>query len=493
MTKKVMIVTGEASGDLHGAGVIRALRRRINNLQVSGMGGAELASCGVEILCDAEKVSVVGVFEVFAHLGNILAAQRMLRRRLKADPPDLLLLIDLPDFNLLLAKCAKKIGIPVFYYITPQVWAWRSGRVQTIKARVDQLAVILPFEEAYFRERGMAARYVGHPLLDSVRPGITPAQFREIHHIPHTTDIIGLLPGSRRREVTTLLPVMLLAAEELQRGTATPLLFCIPRATTITREFLDQCCQVSKGTIDILVIDDHRYSLMAACRAVVAASGTVTLELAILGVPMVVVYRLSLLSYLLGRMLIKLDHFSLVNLIAGFQAVPELLQDEVKPGAICQALGELFNEGERRAATLDALALVRKRLGEPGAADRVAEMILALLAKSPEAEAQPAEELEQVVIAPGPLLDLHHFSAKELATLVPDFLEECQKNGIFEVRIIHGKGSGQLRRSVHALLERNPRVAGFHSAALQNGDWGATEVLLKRPSTPGEEGHQIGQ
>ncbi|HSL39902.1 MAG TPA: Smr/MutS family protein, partial [Desulforhopalus sp.] len=193
-----------------------------------------------------------------------------------------------------------------------------------------------------------------------------------------------------------------------------------------------------------------------------------------------------------GRMLIKLDHFSQVNLIADFRAVPELLQDEVKPGAICQALSELFNEGERRAATLDALALVRERLGEPGAADRVAEMILALLANPPEEEAQQVDEPEQVVIAPGPLLDLHHFSPKELAMLVPDFLEECQENGIFEVRIIHGKGSGQLRRSVHALLERNPRVAGFRSAAPQNGGWGATEVLLKRPNAPEEE-DQIAQ
>ncbi len=487
MATKVMIVTGEASGDLHGAGVIRALRRRINDLQVSGMGGAELASCGVEILCDAERVSVVGVFEVFSRLGDILSAQRILRRRLKADPPDLLILIDLPDFNLLLAKFAKKIGIPVFYYITPQVWAWRSGRVKTIRERVDQLAVILPFEEAYFQERGVAARYVGHPLLDSVRPRITPAQFRQIHQIPATTEIIGLLPGSRRREVATLLPVMIAAAEEMQRGISTPLLFCIPRATTISREFLDQFCQIPPGTIDILVIDDHRYSLMAACRAVVAASGTVTLELAILGVPMVVVYRLSLLSYLLGRMLIKLDHFSLVNLIAGFRAVPELLQDEVKPLAICQAVSELFNEGERRAATLDALALVRERLGESGAAERVAEMVLLLLAATREEEAREADEVEPVLIAPGPVLDLHHFSPKELGTLVPDFLLECQENGIFEVRIIHGKGSGQLRRSVHALLERNPRVARFRSAAPQNGDWGATEILLKGPSAPEEE------
>ena len=493
MTKKVMIVTGEASGDLHGAGVIRALRRQISNLQVSGMGGAELASCGVEILYDAEKVSVVGVLEVFARLGDILSAQRMLRRRLKADPPDLLILIDLPDFNLLLAKFAKKIGIPVFYYITPQVWAWRSGRVKTIRERVDQLAVILPFEEAYFRERGVAARYVGHPLLDSVQPRIAPAQFRQIHQIPATTEIIGLLPGSRRREVATLLPVMIAAAEEMQRGISTPLLFCIPRATTISREFLDQFCQTNPRTIDIRVIDDHRYSLMAACRAVVAASGTVTLELAILGVPMVVVYRLSGLSYLLGRMLIKLDHFSLVNLIAGFRAVPELLQDQVKPLAICKALNELFDEGETRAATLDALALVRERLGEPGAAERVAEMVLALLAGTPEEESTEADQPEPVLIAPGPVLDLHHFSPKVLGTLVPDFLQECQENGIFEVRIIHGKGSGQLRRSVHALLERNPRVAGFRLAAPQHGDWGATEVLLKGSSAPEKEDEQIGQ
>ncbi len=482
-----MIVTGEASGDLHGARVVRALLQHSPDLQICGMGGPELAAAGVEILFDATRVSVVGVFEVFAHLADICRAQRLLRQRLASHRPDLLLLIDLPDFNLLLASKAKKLGIPVFYYIAPQVWAWRSGRVKTIAARVDQLAVILPFEEEFFRRHGLSARYVGHPLLDSVRATLSEAQFRAAHNIPAGSDLVGLLPGSRRREVSALLPVFLETAHLLQSRSLNPLVFCIPRAATISREELAEA-GLREGDpkldgLDIRLVDDDRYALMAACRAVVAASGTVTLELAILGVPMVVVYKLSPLSYYLGRMLVRLDHFSLVNLIADQRAVPELLQEEVEPAALAQALSELLVAGEGRERVLAALATVRARLGEPGASQRVAEMVLALLARDAVAVAAEESDLpagdEPVLLPIGPELDLHTFSAREVKSLIPDYLQECLAREIFEVRIIHGKGRGDLRRSVHALLARSPLVASYRLAEPQSGGWGATVVRLR--------------
>jgi lipid-A-disaccharide synthase len=380
MNRQVMIVTGEASGDLHGARLVRALRAADPSLRFCGMGGEELASCGVDLLFPAARVSVVGIFEVFAHLGDIFRALRILRRRLTKDPPGLLILIDLPDFNLLLAKTAKKLKIPVFYYITPQVWAWRSGRVRSIAQRVDQLAVILPFEEDFFRRRGLAARYVGHPLLDSVHPEKSEAEFRRRHDIPPEAWLVGLLPGSRQREVATLLPIFLAAAEELQRQTPRPLVFCIPRATSITREQLDRAGLAgARAGLTVRVFDDDRYAMMAACRAALAASGTVTLELAILGVPLVVTYRLNPLSYALGRALVRLDHFCLVNLIAGFRAVPELLQGEVTATAIVPALAGLVVEGEKREKMLADLALVREKLGQAGASERAAAMALAML------------------------------------------------------------------------------------------------------------------
>jgi len=373
MGDNIMIVTGEASGDLHGANLVKALLRKNPRLQFCGMGGAELAALGVEILYDAGKVSVVGVFEVFSHLKDLWLAQRILRRRLAEDPPDLLILIDLPDFNLLLAKRAKKLGIPVFYYISPQIWAWRSGRVKIMKARVDKIGVILPFEEEFYRKRGVSAQYVGHPLLDTVTSRLTRQQFLNLHDIPNDTRCIGLFPGSRSREVASLLPVFFSAAAILQNKSAKRIVFFIPKASTITHEQFESAgLRQYQEELDIRIFEADRYDMMAACDAVVTASGTVTLELAILEVPMVVVYKLAPLTYHLGKMLIKIDYFSLVNLIAGFDAVPELLQHEVTAEKISAELSAIIDEPKRNKAMKKALQQVRDKLGESGASEKAA-------------------------------------------------------------------------------------------------------------------------
>lgn len=375
-----MVVAGEASGDLHGANLVRALQTTHHDLQFCGMGGPELSSTGVEILYDAAKVSVVGVFEVVAHLKDIFLAQRRLRCRMETARPDLLILIDLPDFNLMLAKKARKLGIPVFYYISPQVWAWRTGRVKTLKERVDKIGVILPFEEDFFRKHGVKSQYVGHPLLDSVEVTTTREEFSKQHAITPEQKCIGLLPGSRKREVAALLPIFFSAAEKMQRDSSERLVFLIPKAATVAdHDFIKAGLDQYRKHLDIRVIPGDRYNLMAACDAVVAASGTVTLELAILGTPMVVVYRLSKLSYLLGRLLVKLEFFSLVNLIAGYEAVPELLQDEVEPERIAGQLDVMLSDPAKNMKMKNALAEVRKKLGSRGASAKAAAAALQMI------------------------------------------------------------------------------------------------------------------
>ena len=382
MTIRIMIVTGEASGDLHGANLLRALQAKVSDLEVCGMGGAELASLGVNILYDAAKVSVVGIFEVFSHLKDIISAQRILRRRLVTHRPDLLILIDLPDFNLFLAKKAKQLGIPVFYYISPQVWAWRAGRVKTMRDRVDKIGVILPFEEEFFRRRGVDAEYVGHPLLDTVVTSASKEQFYTEQQIPLDTRCIGLFPGSRKREVASLLPIFLEAGRILQSTTTEKLVFLIPQASTISTGDLEEA-GITNATkhLDIRIVREERYNLMAACAAVVAASGTVTLELAILEVPMIVTYKLSPLTYFLGRLLVKLKHFSLVNLIAGYPAVPELLQGEVTPQRIADEVTAILLQPGKRQEMKKALRDVKEKLGDAGASEKAANVVVTLLQK----------------------------------------------------------------------------------------------------------------
>lgn len=379
MGKNIMIVTGEASGDLHGSNLVRALQRKDPSIHFSGMGGPELESLGVDIICDAEKVSVVGIVEVFSHLGGIFSAQKVLRNRLVADRPDLLIIIDLPDFNLLLAKKAKKLGIPVFYYITPQVWAWRSGRVKTIKNRTDQLGVIFPFEEQFFKERGVDATYVGHPSLDSVTTSMSKSEFFDHYDLDHSSKLIGLLPGSRKREILSLLPVFLESAHLLQKSSHDTLIFVIPKAASIGIDVFNEAGLNKFSGIDVRLIEDDRYNLMSACDCVVAASGTVTVELAILQTPMVVTYKLSPTTYKLAKRLVKLKFFSLVNLIAEYNAVTELLQEEVEPKAISRELMSLLYSYPRKQAMRIDLDLVNDKLGSTGASDRAADLVMTML------------------------------------------------------------------------------------------------------------------
>ncbi|MFU8818782.1 MAG: lipid-A-disaccharide synthase [Desulfurivibrio sp.] len=373
----ILIVAGEASGDMHGANLVKAIKARRPEVRISAMGGGALAAQGVELVYESSRLAVVGLIEVLSHLGEIRAALAKLRAFLREQRPELLILIDYPDFNLMLAASAKKLGIPVFYYISPQVWAWRQGRVRTIRERVDRMAVILPFEKEFYRARGMEVEFVGHPLLDELAGVVADQPGKGLRDRPGK--LIGLLPGSRRREIATMLPIFLAAARRLAAELPTPPRFILPLAPGLDRRELMRHGLDQVADLQIEISSEDRHRTMAACDAVMAASGTVTLELAILGVPVVAAYKLSSLTYLMGRWLIDLPHATLVNLVAGREVIPELLQYEATPEKISRAVSTLLEDAGRREEMLAALAEVSRKLGGTGASRRAAHLALALL------------------------------------------------------------------------------------------------------------------
>ncbi len=375
-----MIIAGEASGDLHGANLVRAMKKRAPELNFFGMGGIELQSAGVQLLFDAQRIAVVGVVEVLAHLSDILSAQKILRKSMVENRPGLVILIDFPDFNLWLAKKAKKLGIPIFYYISPQVWAWRSGRVKTMAQRVNKIGVILPFEEKFYRDRGVEAHYVGHPLLDTVKVNMDRTTFCGKHGLPLSKKMVGLMPGSRRKELASLLPTMISAMKKMQRQSEEELVFLLPIASTLTEKDLSENgLDVNDNSFKIHILREDRYELMAFCDTVIAASGTVTLELAILETPMVVVYKVSPKTYFLGKLLVKLEYFSLVNLIADDPFVIELLQENASSENIAKETLRLLQDENKQSEMKKNFHQLKKKLGSAGASDQAAELAFSLL------------------------------------------------------------------------------------------------------------------
>jgi len=376
--KEIMIVAGEASGDMHGANLVNAMHNIDKSLRFYGVGDSALRTAGVEIISESREISVVGLTEVLFHLVRIRKIFKTLVRRLRENRPDLLILIDFPEFNLMLAKQARKIGIPVFYYISPQVWAWRSGRVKKIARLVDKLAVILPFEKEFYAKCGFdIAEFVGHPLVDSVRVSSHCDRFRSQHNIPSDSVVAGMLPGSRLKEVRSILPEFIKAAQRLQ-SIKDNVCFVIPLAPTLQESDLQIPAEVMES-LNLKVIRDNRYDLMANCDLVMVASGTVTLELALLNVPMVVVYRIAPLTYRLARILIKIQYASLVNLIAGREVVKELLQDEFTAENLVGSLLEIWPGTPQYNQQQKQLADIREQLGAPGASVKAAKLALEVM------------------------------------------------------------------------------------------------------------------
>jgi len=371
--KCVMIIAGEASGDRHGANLVKAMQTRDPGLFFCGIGGGFLRDAGVRIVVDASELSVVGITEVLSKGISILKGISLAKQLLKSLKPDLLVLIDFPDFNLHIAKKAKKLGVPVLYYISPQIWAWREGRVKTIKERVDQMAVILPFEEAFYQKHGVQVTYVGHPLLDG-KGDFPPAD----RSSPSDDVVIGILPGSRDKEVIRNLPVMLAAAANIHNNTDNAR-FLVSRAPTVEVELMDRMISEWGGGIDFEVVTDPVSEIFKRCRLVIAVSGTVTLEAAISETPAVIIYKVSPVSYWLGRALIKIQNIGLVNLIAGKTVVPELVQKDASPDKISGEVLAMLNDHERMAEIRSGLKAARALLGGEGASDRVAGIAMDML------------------------------------------------------------------------------------------------------------------
>ena len=369
-----MIIAGEASGDLHGAKLAQAIKKHSSDAFLFGVGGNAMQTEGVRLIVNAETISVVGITEVLSKLLTIYRAMTTVKKALSRLKPDLLILIDFPDFNFHVAAAAKKLGIPVLYYISPQIWAWRQDRVKKIKRLVDHMAVILPFEASFYHAHKVPVTFVGHPLLDRILPVVN----RPSSAAPTQKPTIGLLPGSREKEVSTLLPVMLEAAKKIRRQLPAAR-FVVSCSDSIKDDLVTELVRKHAAMLEIETIKGSVVEVFNQSQLLVAASGTVTLEAALHGIPMVIVYKVSPLSYWLGKRLIKVKHIGIVNLIAQKELLPELIQDNASPETIAETVTAMINDQGRLKQIEKELFCIRELLGGAGASDRVARIALNLI------------------------------------------------------------------------------------------------------------------
>lgn len=369
---EILIVAGEASADLHASRALEELRRLRPGVHAFGVGGPRLREAGLEALAPAEDISVMGLAEVLPRLPRILGILRMLARVAAERRPRAALLVDLPDFNLRLAKRLKALGVPVVYYVSPTIWAWRKGRARKIAKVVDRMLCILPFEEQAYEGSGVSARFVGHPFAERPLPG-PPERYRRELGLGASRTTVALVPGSRASELRRIFPAMLGAAERI-RAAHPDVQFVVPVAPTLARSDLEPYV-AAHATIDVKLVDGRTEEVVGASDAALVKSGTSTLETALMLRPMVVVYKLSWLTYLVGRLVVRIAHFALVNILAGRGLVPELLQGEASPERMAAEIERLLGDRGAREAQLEGLRAVRASLGEPGAAARVAEEI----------------------------------------------------------------------------------------------------------------------
>jgi lipid-A-disaccharide synthase len=369
-------VAGEASGDLHGAGLVAALRRHAPQLAFSGMGGVRMRAAGVRLLADAGETAVVGVSELWEKRRALRTALRALRAHLAEARPDLLICIDFPDFNFLLARTARRLGIPVCYFISPQVWAWRRGRVRTIRRLVRKMLVLFPFEESLYRAAGVDVSFVGHPLLDTLAAVPSRERCRERLGIADGVKVLGLLPGSRAAELRRHLPLLLDAAGKV-RAVEPGVVVLMGLSDTAERAAAEAAA--AQAGVPTQVIQSRTHEVIRAADFLLAVSGTVTLEAAILETPMLITYRVGTLSSWLARCLIRVAFVGLPNLVADAAIVPEFLQHDATPEKLAATALDVLRSPARQDGMRAALADVRKRLGQPGAFERAAREVLTLL------------------------------------------------------------------------------------------------------------------
>jgi lipid-A-disaccharide synthase len=374
---QILISAGEASGEMYGAQLIEALLRREPSLEFFGAGGDRMRAAGCDTIVDAKDLAVVGISEIVSHLPKIYGLFHKLVAEADRRQPDLAIVIDSPAFNWRVARQMRKRGIPVVYYVSPQFWAWRQGRVRLLRRYINKALVIFPFEEKFYRDRGVDATFVGHPLADLPPPAIDREAYATTYSLDAAKPWITLMPGSRTKEVGMNLPTILESASKLGAEYE----FVLPVAPTLDRSFLESLIGGSRDSVRLV---PDALAALAHSRAGIIASGTATVEAAMMGVPFVMVYRVSPLTYFLGRSRVKVPHFAMVNLIVGREIVPELVQDDFTATKVVARVKEILLDGQARDRMIEDLAAVKTLLRGPNPerihpADRAAEEIMQLL------------------------------------------------------------------------------------------------------------------
>jgi len=374
MTRSILIVAGEKSGENYGAAVVRRCATEHPDIRFFGIGGTAMAAAGVEILYPMGDLAVVGLAEVVAHLPRIRRIFRGIRDQVKARTPAAALLIDSPDFNLRLAKRLNALGVPVLYYISPTVWAWRKGRLSTIKKAVRKMCLIFPFEEKIYADAGIPARFVGHPLLERVRTAFGREEFFRKYGLDPARKLIAVMPGSRRSEIRFHMPVL---ADALARiRDRVPCQFVLIQAQDLDARAIREA--LPAGGPEVAILDDDAYEAMAAADVVLSACGTANLESALLGTPFVAFYRISRLTYALGRRFVRIDDYSIVNILAGARIVPELVQEDFTAENVAREALRLLESAPDRAEMTARFKEIRRSLGEEPASANVAAELSAL-------------------------------------------------------------------------------------------------------------------
>jgi lipid-A-disaccharide synthase len=371
LTVRLLLSCGEPSGDLYAGALTRELRMLVPGVSVAGLGGPQFTAAGGRLLADYRGLAVTGLTEAIAKVPRSIAILGQLVRAARAERPDALVVIDFPDFNFPLARRVKRLGVPVVYYITPQIWAWRAGRLKTIREIADRVLVIFPFEEEIFRKGGVPVEFVGHPLVELAAPRQPPEGWLKAIGLDRSAPVVAILPGSRPNEVRRILPDLVASAGRI-RARVPGVQFVVARAPNLD----DDLFASARDLALCVVVEGETDTVLAASDIALVASGTATVQAALHDTPMVVVYRLSPLTYRLGRRLVKLNTFGMVNLIAGERLVPELIQDAFTPQAVADEAVSMLTDGARAASIRAGLARVRGRLGPSGASRRAAEAIL---------------------------------------------------------------------------------------------------------------------
>ena len=369
----VMLLAGEASGDAHGAEVATQLLQLEPAIRLSGMGSSEMRQAGVDLFFDSSSIAVMGIVEIAKHWGEIKKAMALVKQQLETTRPDLLVLIDYPEFNLKMARHAKSLGIKVLFYISPQVWAWRPKRIHKIGRSIDHMAVLFKFEQEYYQKANIPVTFVGHPLVDKVKTSAQLATKRQRLGVAEDHRLVGLFPGSRNSEIARHLELMLESAEQMQQHNP-KLSFVLPVAAALDFDAIQQTC--SHYPVNIILTRDELYDVIASCDAIVSCSGTVTLEIALLEIPLCIIYRTSWLSYQIMSRLITIEHIGLANIITRQQIVKELIQDDATPDNISQEMFRLLDDTTYRQQVQQDLKKVRQSLGMGDGARHMAELIL---------------------------------------------------------------------------------------------------------------------